>query len=101
MENSRQNLSPFLKLVKYPLLSEKSYKLYDKGQYTFIVDRSLKKNEIKYIFENIFSIKIIHVNTLILPLKKKRIGKFLGRKPIYKKVILSLQKGDNIKNIFD
>jgi len=101
MENLRQNLSPLLKLVKYPLFSEKSYKLYDKGQYTFIVDRSLRKNELKYLFESIFSIKILHVNTLVLPLKKKRIGKFLGKKPSYKKVIITLRKGDSIKNIFD
>lgn len=101
MENPTYKLIELLPLIKYPLFTEKSYKLYDSGKYTFIVDRSLKKEELKYFFEKIFGVEIKRINTLKMAPKKKRIGKFLGTKTIYKKVILSLKKGYKINNIFE
>lgn len=100
MENPTINLVHSLRLIKYPLITEKTYKLQDKGKYTFIVDRSLNKQQLKYLLENIFAIKIVKINTLVLPIRKKRIGKFIGKKPNYKKVIITLKKGDVIKDIF-
>ena len=76
------NLSNLLNLVKYPSLTEKSINLYGNSQYTFIVDRSLTKIEIKFILENIFNVKIIQINTAILPVKKKKSWK-IYRKSIY------------------
>jgi ribosomal protein L23 len=70
MEKIKNNLGDLLKLIKYPSLTEKSINLYGERQYTFIVDRSLTKVEIKFILENIFNVKIIQINTAILPVKK-------------------------------
>jgi len=47
MENRTRNLGDLLSLVKYPSLTEKSINLYGNRQYTFIVDQSLTKIEIK------------------------------------------------------
>ena len=58
MENSTRKLSDLLALIKYPLLTEKSINLYNDRQYTFIVDRSLTKDEIKFVIEKIFNVKI-------------------------------------------
>ena len=63
MENRTRNLGDLLSLVKYPSLTEKSINLYGNRQYTFIVDRSLTKIEIKYIIEKIFNVTILSVNT--------------------------------------
>ena len=49
------NLGDLLNLIKYPSLTEKSINLYGDRQYTFIVDRSLTKTQLKYIIEKIFS----------------------------------------------
>jgi tRNA A37 threonylcarbamoyladenosine synthetase subunit TsaC/SUA5/YrdC len=54
MENIMLKLGDLLNLVKYPSLTEKSINLYGDRQYTFIVDRSLTKTQIKYIIEKIF-----------------------------------------------
>ena len=101
MENSTLNLGDLLGLVKYPSLTEKSINLYGSRQYTFIVDRSLTKYQIKFIIENIFNVKIIRINTSILPLKKRRIGKFIGNRSIYKKAFIKLKEGDTINDLFN
>ena len=44
----------------------------------------------------LFNVKVIKVNTCRLPRKKKRVGKYIGWKPQYKKAIVSLAKGDVI-----
>jgi large subunit ribosomal protein L23 len=101
MEKIMINLGDLLKLVKYPSLTEKSINLYSNRQYTFIVDRSLTKTQIKYIIENIFKVSIIQVNTSILPIKTRRVGKFTGKRPIYKKAYIKLKEGDTINDLFN
>jgi large subunit ribosomal protein L23 len=101
MEKITNNLGNLLKLIKYPSLTEKSINLYGERQYTFIVDRSLTKTQIKFILENIFNVKIIKVNTAVLPHKKRRVGKSLGNLPIYKKAYVKLRDGDTINDLFN
>lgn len=94
-------LGDLLNLVKYPSLTEKSINLYGDRQYTFIVDRSLTKTQIKYIIEKIFNVSILGVNTCILPTKTRRVGKFLGKRPRYKKAYVKLKEGDTIADLFN
>ena len=56
MKNQTLNLGQLLSLVKYPSLTEKSINLYGNRQYTFVVDRTLTKTQIKYLIEKIFNI---------------------------------------------
>lgn len=95
------NLSNLLNLVKYPSLTEKSINLYGDSQYTFIVDRALTKTQIKYILEKVFAVTIISVNTAILPVKMRRVGKSIGKRSQYKKVYIKLKKGDRIADLFN
>ena len=101
MERIMNNLGDLLKLIKYPSLTEKSINLYGERQYTFIVDRSLTKTQIKFIIENIFNVKIINVNTAILPAKKRRVGKSIGNRSVYKKAYVKLKEGDTINDLFN
>jgi len=101
MEKITNNLGDLLKLIKYPSLTEKSINLYGDRQYTFIVDRSLTKTQIKFIIENIFNVKIIRVNTAILPVKKRRVGKSIGDRSVYKKAYVKLKEGDTINDLFN
>lgn len=101
MEKITNNLGDLLKLIKYPSLTEKSINLYGDRQYTFIVDRSLTKTQIKFIIENIFNVNIIKVNTAILPNKKRRVGKSIGNIPVYKKAYVKLKEGDTINDLFN
>jgi len=95
------NLGDLLKLIKYPSLTEKSINLYGDRQYTFIVDRSLTKIQIKYIIENIFKVNIIQVNTCILPTKTRRVGRSIGKRSTYKKAYIKLKEGDTINDLFN
>jgi large subunit ribosomal protein L23 len=101
MENHTRKLGDLLNLIKYPSLTEKSINLYSDRQYTFIVDRSLTKTEIKYIIEKIFNVSIISVNTCILPSKTRRLGKFIGKRSQYKKAYIKLKEGDSISDLFN
>ena len=101
MENRIRNLGDLLNLIKYPSLTEKSINLYSDRQYTFIVDKSLTKTEIKYIIEKIFNVNIISVNTCNLPSKKRRLGKFIGKRSQYKKTYIKLKEGDSITDLFN
>lgn len=101
MDKVNYNIGDLLTLVKYPSLTEKSINLYGNRQYTFIVDRSLTKTQIKYILENIFNVTITDVNTLTLPSKTRRVGKFIGKRSRYKKAYVKLKEGDTITDLFN
>jgi large subunit ribosomal protein L23 len=101
MEKHTRNLGDLLTLIKYPPITEKAVSLYGDRQYTFIVDKSLTKIEIKYVLERIFKVTITHVKTCMLPQKSRRVGRFVGKKSQYKKTYVKLKEGDSITDLFN
>jgi large subunit ribosomal protein L23 len=84
-------------LVKYPVITEKTYvNLYQKRQYTFDVDKRLTKPQIKKLFEKLFNVNILSVNTHIPPRRQLRVGMAQGYKPTYKRAIITLKEGQSI-----
>jgi large subunit ribosomal protein L23 len=65
------NLRKLIDLVKYPIITDKATKLLELNQYTFANP----------------------------PIKQRRIGKFIGNKPNYKKAVITLAPGNSI-NLF-
>ena len=86
-------------IIKYPIITDKATRLLENNQYSFIVDRYSNKITIKAAIESLFNVKVIKINTCRLPRKKKRVGKYIGWKPQYKKAIVTLADGDVI-NLF-
>jgi len=86
-------------VIKYPIITDKATRLLENNQYTFIVARSSDKITIKSAIEYLFDVKVTKVNTCRLPRKQKRVGKYIGWKPQYKKAIVTLSEGDVI-NLF-
>jgi large subunit ribosomal protein L23 len=86
-------------IIKYPVITEKATRLLEKNQYSFVVDRYSDKLTIKASIEYLFDVKVVKVNTCRLPRQKKRVGKYIGWKPQYKKAIVTLSEGDVI-NLF-
>ena len=86
-------------IIKYPIITDKATRLLENNQYTFVVDRYSDKLTIKASIEYLFDVKIVKINTCRLPRKKKRVGKYIGWKPQYKKAIVTLSEGDVI-NLF-
>ncbi len=99
MINSSDYYRSNAQIIKYPLITDKATRLLENNQYSFIVDRGSNKLAIKAAIEYLFNVKVIKVNTCHLPRKKKRVGKYIGWKPQYKKAIVSLAEGDVI-NLF-
>nr|AEW12918.2 ribosomal protein L23 [Colacium vesiculosum] len=77
-------------LIKSQVLSEKSNTLLKYNKYTFNVDIKLSKSNLKNVFEKTFNVKVISINTYILPGKKRRLGKFQGFKNSYKRAFITL-----------
>ena len=96
--NNASNVSS-TNIIKYPLITDKATRLLENNQYSFLVDRDADKLTIKNAIEYLFNVKVVKVNTCHLPRKQKRVGKYIGWKPQYKKTIVSLAEGDAI-NLF-
>ncbi len=86
-------------IIKYPIITDKATRLLENNQYSFIVDRYSDKIAIKSAIQSLFNVKVVKINTCCLPKKKKRVGKYIGYKPQYKKAIVTLSEGDII-NLF-
>ena len=99
VNNSVNSSRSSVQIVKYPIITDKATRLLENNQYSFVVDRYSDKIEIKDAIENLFDVKVIKINTCRLPRKKKRVGRYIGWKPQYKKAIVTLSEGDVI-NLF-
>ena len=97
LDYSRSNVQ----IIKYPIITDKATRLLENNQYSFIVDRYSDKLTIKAAIESLFDVKVIKVNTCRLPRKQKRVGKYVGWKPQYKKAIVTLSEGNVIKLFTD
>lgn len=87
-------------LVK-PILTEKANAQQDKlRRYAFRVDRKANKLEIKKAVEDFYGVTVVDVNTAVVPGKNKtrftKAGYVQGRKPSYKKAMVTVKEGDTI-----
>jgi len=89
-----------MSILKRPLVTEKVSGLNEKGKYGFIVELTANKVEIKSAVEKMYNVNVERVNTLSVMGKKKsrytKAGVLVGRKPNYKKAIVTLAQGEVI-----
>ena len=79
-----------------PVVSEKSYGLLDENKYTFLVAPDANKTEIKIAVETVFKVRVINVNTLNRPGKKRRTRYGFGKRPDTKRAIITVAAGERI-----
>ncbi len=84
--------TPFDIIVE-PLFSEKAEAQSKLRKYTFLCRIDATKSEIKRAVESMFGVKVAKVNTMIYRGKLKRRGIFIGKRPNFKKAIVSLKEG--------
>ncbi len=84
-------------LVRRPIVTEKATRLMEENKYTFEVTPQATKPQIKAAIEDLFQVKVVKVNTMQLPRKQRRVGKFVGYKSQYKKAIVTVAAGDEEK----
>lgn len=84
-------------IIERPLITEKNHLLQDEeNKYVFEVARNANKLEIKQAIEDIFDVRVESVRTMRMQGKIKRLGRFEGRRPNWKKAIIKLTAGDVI-----
>ena len=80
-------------VILRPIVSEKSYNLIDEGKYTFEVDPSSNKTEIKQAVESIFKVKVSSVNTMNRVGKERKTRFGIGKRKDTKRAIVTLKSG--------
>jgi large subunit ribosomal protein L23 len=89
-----------MSVLKKPLVTEKVSALNEKGKYGFIVDIDANKVEIKRAVEKQYGVTVESVNTMNVMGKFKsrytKTGILAGRKPNYKKAIVTVAAGEVI-----
>jgi large subunit ribosomal protein L23 len=90
-------MKPAYQIIKALLRTEKSTTQEPQRKYLFLVDKAAGKPEIKRAVQEIYKVKVLGINTLILPGKLKRVRYQFGRTPDYKKAIITLAEGQKIE----
>ena len=85
------------KVLKRPIVTEKSTVLGEIGRYVFEVDAAATKYDIARAVEWAFDVKVVKVNTLTVSGKVKRYGGRPSKQPDWKKAIVNLATGDTIQ----
>ncbi|MBM3352677.1 MAG: 50S ribosomal protein L23 [Betaproteobacteria bacterium] len=93
----RFNAEQLMNVVLAPVVSEKSTRVADKyRQYVFRVADAATKPQIKAAVELLFKTKVDSVTVCRVKGKKKRFGRFMGRRGNWKKVYVRLAAGQEI-----
>ncbi len=97
-------------IIKRPLLTEKGTRLRETGgnaeapaaeeletKVMFSVAMDANKIEIRRSVEKLFNVQVLDVHTQIVRGKEKRVGRYVGRRPHWKKAIVTLKAGQTIE----
>ncbi|MGB3978238.1 MAG: 50S ribosomal protein L23 [Tepidanaerobacteraceae bacterium] len=88
-------------IIIRPWITEKSMDLHQDRKYVFVVDKNSNKTEIKNAVEAIFGVKVAKVNTINMRGKMKRMGRFEGKRPDWKKAIVTLTEDSKTIEFFE
>ncbi|WP_138160025.1 50S ribosomal protein L23 [Peptoniphilus catoniae] len=88
-------------LIRKPIITEKSMELIEERKYTFQVEKTATKPEIKKAIEEIFGVEVESVNTMNMYGKLKRQGAHQGRRASWKKAIVKLKESSKPIEFFE
>ena len=84
-------------VVKRPLITEKAERArQEHHHYAFEVHRDATKIQVKQAVESLFSVHVTAVRTALRAGKLKRVGRTVGRRPGWKKAVVTLKAGETI-----
>lgn len=88
-------------IIIKPVITEKSMDGLQEGKYTFKVDKNANKLEIAKAVEELFDVKVAKVNTMNCKGRTKRVGRYEGKKPDWKKAIVTLKEDSKTIEFFE
>ncbi|HET8579561.1 MAG TPA: 50S ribosomal protein L23 [Nitrospiraceae bacterium] len=81
-----------------PLLTEKITAMRESGNKVgFVVRSEANRIQIKRAVESVLKVRVERVNVLKVMGKTKRLGRFSGKKPDWKKAIVTLKEGEKLE----
>jgi large subunit ribosomal protein L23 len=85
-------------IIKRPLITEKSSIQKEvSNQVSFEVDRRANRIEIQRAIEALFNVRVAKVRTMQVKGKRKRRGRIEGKRPDWKKAVVTLVPGERIE----
>jgi large subunit ribosomal protein L23 len=88
-------------VLRHGIITEKSVRLQERGQFTFKVALTANKIEIRQAVEKLFNVHVVSVNTMRMPGKAKMIRRRgSAPRPVkareWKKAVVTLREGETI-----
>lgn len=84
-------------ILKRHVTTERTTLLREKNnEYVFEVAYGANKQAVRQAVETAFKVKVAHVHTMVVPGKRRRMGRFSGKTPAWKKAIVRLKPGEVI-----
>ena len=94
------NLDRSYLIIKRPIITEKaSDDSATRNAYHFRVPLDANKVEIRQAIESLFEVKVLSVNSLNVRGKTRRRGWVAGKRPDWKKAMVTLKEGDTIDTL--
>ena len=87
------------RIIEKPIVTEKAVSLSGGNKYVFRVFRKTNKVEVRKAIEKLYEVKVKDIRITNTVSKKRQVGRLEGWRPGFKKAIVTLKKGYNIKNI--
>ena len=84
------------RVLRRPIVTEKSTGLQESGRYVFEVDPGATKLQIRQVVEEAFDVKVRRVNTMVVKGKRKRFGPRVTVGRTWKKAVVTLAAGESI-----
>ena len=98
---SKTSAKTFYDVVRKPIVTEKTMSGLADKKYTFEVAPGANKIQIKQAVEGIFGVKVASVNTMNVLGKIKRMGVHSGKRPDWKKAIVTLKEDSKTIEFFE
>ena len=85
-------------IIIRPIITEKSNMDMQAGKYTFEVAKNATKIQIADAVQKLFDVKVLNVNTISVKGKMKRVGAHEGKRPDWKKAIVTIDTNPTEKS---
>ena len=85
-------------IILKPVVTEKSSSGIESGKYTFRVAKNATKIQIASAVEKLFNVKVLNVNTMTVKGKEKTMGAHSGKRPDWKKAIVTIDTNPGEKS---
>lgn len=86
------------KIIRRPIITEKSNDMKEfHNHVVFEVHPDANKSEIKKAVEKLFKVSVVSVRTQNRMGKRKRLGRFFGKRKDWKKAIVQLKEGSRVE----